>query len=64
MEFAEDSIMPSLSSAARVILIGEDALDRTLCIVEVAADGYNLDVAPPSCVTICSFCMGDTPSTG
>lgn len=36
--------MPSLSSRCAGILIGEDALYRTLCIVKVAADGYNLDV--------------------
>lgn len=63
MEFAEDSIMPSLSSAARVsssVKMRFTALCASSKLPRIATTSTFL----PSCVTICSFCMGDTPSTG
>ena len=42
--------------------IGEDGFDTRLRVVEIAPD--SAPTFPPSCVVICSFCMGLTPSSG
>ena len=45
------------------LVVGENLLDTTLAVVEVAFTAQTVTFSP-SCVTICRFCMSLTPSTG